>query len=53
MTPYRTKKGHYTWHFCSSCPNYPQSDFDERDTKPTDGTLCEECKSRESVGNCS
>jgi hypothetical protein len=53
MTPYRTKKGHDLWHFCSNCPDYPQSEFDELEMKPDSGSLCEECKSRESVGTCS
>ena len=47
---FRTKKGHDLWHFCSNCPGYPQSDFDELEMKPASGSLCEECKSRESVG---
>jgi hypothetical protein len=45
-TSYRRKKGHDTWHFCSTCSNWPVSDYDSRPEKPSDGLLCNECSNK-------
>jgi hypothetical protein len=39
----RKRKGKDTWHFCTNCSNWPTSDYDERDGKPTYGEFCNEC----------
>jgi len=49
---YRRRKGHDTWHFCRNCSNWPTSDYDEKDTKPTTGELCNECQSKRDKGDC-
>lgn len=51
---YRKRKGvaYDSWHFCTNCSKWPESDYDERNTKPTDGELCNECKSKEASKNC-
>ena len=51
-TTYRKKKGSDTWHWCRNCSNWPISDYDERDTKPTSGELDNECKAKEAAGTC-
>jgi len=51
-TTYRKRKGHDTWHFCSNCSNWPTSNYDERDTKPTTGEQCNECMAKKKEGNC-
>jgi hypothetical protein len=50
---YRRKKDSDTWHFCRNCSNWPTSDYIESASKPTYGELCNECRSKESQGNCS
>jgi len=49
---YRRKRGSDTWHFCTNCSNWPTSDHDERDTKPTSGELCNECQGKDRAGTC-
>lgn len=49
---YRKKKESDTWHWCTNCSNWPTSDYDERDTKPTDDELDNECKAKEKEGTC-
>jgi len=48
----KRKDGYDTWHFCSNCPNWPTSDYEERYTKPMDGELCNECRAKQAVGDC-
>jgi len=53
MAEYRKRKtGTDTWHFCRNCSNDPKSNYDTRNARPTDGELCNECKSKEKAGNC-
>lgn len=49
---YRKKRGSDTWHFCSNCSNWPTSDYDEQDSKPSWGELCNECQAKKKDGNC-
>ena len=44
---YRKKKDSDTWHWCTNCSNWPTSDYDSRDTKPTYGELDNECKAKD------
>jgi hypothetical protein len=49
---YRKRRGtaYYAWHFCTNCPDYPTSDYDQRST-PGD-PLCDHCQDLERKGNC-
>jgi hypothetical protein len=49
---YRRRKGKDAWHFCSNCSNWPASDYDERQRKPTTGELCIQCRAKNRDGNC-
>ncbi len=49
---YRRRKGRDTWHFCTNCSNWPKSNYDARDSKPSSGELCDECKAKRKAGNC-
>jgi hypothetical protein len=40
------------WHWCKNCTNYPQTIVKRRDTRPTSGDLCNQCKSKEREGIC-
>lgn len=52
---YRKRKGveHDTWHFCSNCSNWPTADYVSRDTEPSDGEKCDECRAKRKSGDCS
>lgn len=52
MAEYRKKKGSDTWHWCTNCSNWPTSDYESRQSKPTTGELDNECKAKEDAGNC-
>lgn len=52
MAKYRKKKGSDTWHWCTNCSNWPTSDYDEREGKPSSGELDNECQAKEKAGNC-
>ncbi len=53
-SPYRKRKGvYYTWHFCSNCSNWPESDYDSRKSKPRTGEFCNECLAKRRNNNCS
>jgi len=52
MTEYRKKKGSDTWHWCKNCSNWPTEDYDVRYSKPISGELDNECKAKDSAGNC-
>jgi hypothetical protein len=52
MAQYRKRKGNDTWHWCSNCSNYPTSNYDSSNTKPTSGELCNECKAKQNAGTC-
>lgn len=49
---YRKRNGYDTWHFCTNCSNWPTYDYQSKDSKPTTGELCNECKSKQSAGTC-
>ena len=49
---YRKKGESDTWHFCRNCSRWPTSGYTTRQTKPTSGELCNECKAKERDGNC-
>ncbi len=49
---YRRKKNSDTWHFCTNCPNWPTSDYEGRDTKPTSGELDNTCRAKQDAGTC-
>lgn len=49
---YRRVKGRDAWHWCNNCSKWPTKDYEERNTKPTSGELCNECKSKEKMGKC-
>jgi len=48
----RRKNTSDTWHFCTNCHLWPTSDYDTSYTKPTNGELCNHCKSKEASGGC-
>ena len=54
MPTYRRKKGSDAWHWCKNCSNWPTSDYEERTTpgRPSTGELDNECKAKESRGEC-
>jgi hypothetical protein len=52
MAEYRKRRGSDTWHWCSNCENYPQSDYTTSPSKPSSGDLCNQCKSKRDDGNC-
>lgn len=49
---YRKKRGSDTWHWCRNCNGWPTSDYAEQQAKPTNGEFCNECKAKESKGQC-
>lgn len=50
---YRRRRGSYdAWHFCTNCSNWPTYDYEERHTKPNDGELDNECRSKQANGTC-
>ena len=50
--PYRKRRDKDVWHWCSSCSNWPTSNYEETPTNPTTGKLCHECKSKQANGIC-
>jgi len=48
---YRKRRGSDTWHWCRNCSNWPTSDYDSRNTKPS-GEFCNECLGKQNSGNC-
>ena len=49
---YRRRNGHDTWHFCRNCTLWPTSDYKEQENKPTTGELCNQCRSKDTAGEC-
>lgn len=49
---YRKRKDKDTWHWCSNCNNWPTSNYDEKQSKPTTGELCNECQAKQKAGTC-
>jgi hypothetical protein len=52
MAKYVQGPGSDNWHWCRSCSNYPSTIAKSRDTRPTSGDLCNQCKSKENAGTC-
>jgi hypothetical protein len=52
MMAYRRRTGNDTWHFCRNCSLWPTTGYDERTVKPTTGELCNQCRSKDSAGDC-
>ena len=49
---YRRRKSSDTWHWCQNCFNWPKKDYVQRNTKPTNGELCNQCQAKARAGNC-
>lgn len=49
---YRRRKDKDTWHFCRNCANWPTSNYESRQTKPTSGELCDECQAKDKRSDC-
>jgi hypothetical protein len=47
--PVQTTTRYDTWHFRSSCWNWPTTDYDERTNKPTTVGFCNECEANDPV----
>lgn len=41
-----------TWHFCTTCPEWPTSEYDSRASKPDKAELCLECRAQQNDGVC-
>jgi hypothetical protein len=52
MPEYRRKKGSDTWHWCTNCSEWPTSNYDSTNTKPTTGELDNQCLGKEGANNC-
>lgn len=53
MAEYRRRKDRDAWHWCKNCSNWPTGgNVETRRNRPTSGELCNECKSKDSAGNC-
>ena len=52
ITDYRKTSGSDTWHWCKSCPVYPNRGYISSSSKPTSGDLCTECMEKEKIGMC-
>lgn len=53
MPTYKKRQGSDTWHWCKNCHNYPKgAGVTSRETKPTGGDLCNECKAKTRDKNC-
>jgi len=57
MPTYRRLKGHDTWHWCTDCPHWPTSNYEEvvkhGRERPASGELDNTCLARERAGTCS
>ena len=52
MKEYRKRKNSDTWHWCKNCSKWPTSNYEARYSKPSSGELCNECKAKDSKGEC-
>jgi len=52
MAVYRRRNGERTWHFCSNCSSYPQTDYEEQTLTPSTGDDCKECKAKRAARDC-
>lgn len=50
----RRKQTSDTWHWCTNCPNWPQSNFETwcGDGRPSQGELCNTCRALEARREC-
>lgn len=50
---YRRRHNSDTWHWCSNCSDWPESDYSTHSgSKPTSGELCNQCEGKQKAGNC-
>ena len=49
---YRRARGRDAWHWCKNCSRWPTADYQEQQTRPTTGELCNECRSKDAAGTC-
>ena len=49
---YRRVNSGQTWHMCSNCDLWPTDDFVRVSELPSGAEICNECRARESLGNC-
>ena len=52
MSEYRKKKNSDTWHWCTNCSDWPESNYDKSDGKPTSGELDNQCRRIAARGEC-
>ena len=52
MAKYRRRYESDTWHWCWNCSHWPTSDYVDRDSKPSSGKLCNQCRAKQTVGTC-
>ena len=43
---YRRARGRDTWHWSPDCSHWPTFDYEEQQSKPATGELCNECRSK-------
>jgi hypothetical protein len=44
---YRKRKGSDTWHWHPDCSNWPKSGYEQLNSKPKSGELCNQCKAKD------
>lgn len=52
MIEYRRQRSSDTWHWCRNCTQWPTTDYERRDTHPTTGDKCRECRRMEVRRTC-
>ena len=40
------------WHWCTNCSNWPLTNYETRDSKPSSNELCDVCFSKDKKGTC-
>ncbi len=50
---YRRRINTSTWHFCTNCSEWPNSNYYDRNERPGDGDLCHECEAKLLRQECS
>jgi hypothetical protein len=49
---YRKQSAYQTWHCCSNCSHWPEADFEELNSLPENGELCNQCRTLQEERNC-
>jgi hypothetical protein len=49
---YRRRLGGDTWHFCSTCSQWPTDDFVSSEQLPRSYQICNECVAKNQHGAC-